>query len=87
MDLRNGASDWKEGTYAVPLGGDAAERREITVQELGALLSGIDMQQATQRKRCQRSEQKSRLYLFFSWQRGSRQDIFQKIHRPYSRRC
>jgi hypothetical protein len=29
-------------------------RREITAQELGALLSGIDLQQATRRKRYQR---------------------------------
>jgi len=43
---------WEEGTYAVPVGEGAAERgREITVQELGALLSGINLQHATQRKR------------------------------------
>ena len=30
-------------------------RREITVQELGALLSGIDLKQATRRKRYGRS--------------------------------
>jgi predicted dinucleotide-binding enzyme len=46
----------EEGTYAVPLGNDDAERRrEITAQELGALLSGIDLQQATQRKRYRRT--------------------------------
>ena len=33
----------------------AERRREITAQELGALLSGIDLQQATQRKRYQSS--------------------------------
>ena len=45
----------EEGTYAMPLGDSAAERRrEITVQELGALLSGIDLQQATRRKRYRR---------------------------------
>ena len=43
------------GTYAMPLGDGAAERRrEITVQELGALLSGIDLQQAVRRKRYRR---------------------------------
>jgi hypothetical protein len=46
----------EEGTYAVPFGDGAAERRrEITVEELGALLSGIDFTQATRRKRYQRS--------------------------------
>ena len=46
----------EEGTYAMPLGEDDEERRkEITVQELGALLSGIDLKQATQRKRYRRS--------------------------------
>jgi hypothetical protein len=36
--------------------GDAAERRrEITAQELGALLSGIDLTQADRRKRYCRS--------------------------------
>jgi hypothetical protein len=42
----------EEGTYAVPLGESAGERRrEITAQELGALLSGIDLKQATRRRR------------------------------------
>ncbi|MDQ6706033.1 MAG: IS66 family insertion sequence element accessory protein TnpB [Acidobacteriota bacterium] len=46
----------EEGTYAVPFGeSDEERRREITAQELGALLSGIDLQQATQRKRYRRS--------------------------------
>ena len=31
----------EEGTYAVPFGDGAEHRREITAQELGALLSGI----------------------------------------------
>jgi hypothetical protein len=40
----------------VPLGEDVSERRrEITGQELGALLSGIDLQQAPRRKRYRRS--------------------------------
>jgi transposase len=57
---RDGFAIWskrlEEGTYAVPLG-DSGEgrRREITAQELGAMLSGIDLQQATRRKRYRRS--------------------------------
>jgi hypothetical protein len=40
----------------MPLGEDDQERRkEITVQELGALLSGIDLQQAIPRKRYRRA--------------------------------
>jgi hypothetical protein len=39
----------------MPSAADAAERRrEITTQELAALLSGIDLQQASRRKRYQR---------------------------------
>jgi len=38
----------EEDTYAAPFGdGGAKRRREITAQELGALLSGIDLKQAT----------------------------------------
>lgn len=45
----------EEGTYAMPLGTDTVERRrEITTQELAALLSGIDLQQASRRKRYRR---------------------------------
>jgi transposase len=45
----------EEGTYALPLGASERERRrEITTQELGALLSGIDLTQATRRKRYHR---------------------------------
>jgi transposase len=56
---RDGFAIWskrlEEGTYAAPLGADADDRRlEITAQELGALLSGIDLRQATRRKRYQR---------------------------------
>lgn len=57
---RDGFAVWskrlEEGTYAVPFGdGVEPRRREITAQELGAILSGIDLQQATQRKRYRRS--------------------------------
>ena len=56
---RDGFAIWskrlEEGTYTVPLAGEAEEkRREITVQELGALLSGIDLQRAGRRKRYER---------------------------------
>jgi transposase len=56
---RDGFAVWskrlEEGTYAVPLGEAAERRREITAQELGALLSGIDLTQASRRKRYRRS--------------------------------
>lgn len=56
---RDGFAVWSKrleaGTYAVPFADDAAERRrEITVEELGALLSGIDLAQATRRQRYRR---------------------------------
>ena len=45
----------EEGTYAMPSAADAMDRRrEITTQELAALLSGIDLQQASRRKRYRR---------------------------------
>ena len=57
---RDGFAMWskrlEEGTYAVPWAESAEERRrEITAQELGALLSGIDLDQAKRRKRYRRS--------------------------------
>jgi transposase len=57
---RDGFAIWSKrlesGTYAVPLADSAEERRrEITAQELGALLSGIDLKQATRRKRYRRA--------------------------------
>jgi transposase len=57
---RDGFAIWakrlEEGTYAIPMAESADERRrEITAQELGAILSGIDLQQAVRRKRYQRS--------------------------------
>lgn len=56
---RDGFALWskrlEEGTYAMPLADSAEERRrEITAQELGALLSGIDLSQAKRRKRYRR---------------------------------
>ena len=53
---RDGLAVWskrlEEGTYAVPFDDGARERqREITAQELGALLSGIDLSTAKRRKR------------------------------------
>ena len=54
---RDGFAVWakrlEEGTYAMPFG-EQDKRREITAQELGALLSGIDLKQAKRRKRYQR---------------------------------
>jgi transposase len=55
---RDGFAVWakrlEEGTYAMPFGKAEEARREITVQELGALLSGIDLSRAKRRKRYQR---------------------------------
>ncbi len=55
---RDGFAVWskrlEEGTYAVPFGDGAERRREITAQELGALLSGIDLSTAKRRKRYRR---------------------------------
>jgi transposase len=55
---RDGFAVWakrlEEGTYAMPFGGAEEHRREITAQELGALLSGIDLSVAKRRKRYQR---------------------------------
>ncbi len=57
---RDGFAVWskrlEEGTYAVPCGEGGTERRlEITAQELGALLSGIDLSTAKRRKRYRRN--------------------------------
>jgi transposase len=55
---RDGFAVWskrlEEGSYAVPFGGDGERQHEITVQELGALLSGIDLSTAKRRKRYRR---------------------------------
>jgi transposase len=57
---RDGFAVWskrlEEGTYAVPFSDGAEHRREITAQELGALLSGIDLSTAKRRKRYRRAD-------------------------------
>ena len=56
---RDGFSIWakrlEEGSYAIPSGEPGSHRFEITVGELGALLSGIDLSTATRRKRYSRA--------------------------------
>jgi transposase len=44
----------EEGVFAIPRGEPGSTRIEITPEELGAVLSGIDLQQATRRKRYHR---------------------------------
>ena len=55
---RDGFAVWakrlEEGTYALPFCESGEVRREITAQELAALLSGIDLIQAKRRKRYNR---------------------------------
>jgi len=55
---RDGFAVWakrlEKGTYAMPFTDGDGVRREISAQELGALLSGIDLSQAQRRKRYQR---------------------------------
>ena len=55
---RDGFAVWakrlEQGTYAMPFDEEQEHRREITAQELGALLSGIDLKQVKRRKRYQR---------------------------------
>lgn len=43
------------GNYVIPAGEAGAARFEITVAELGALLSGIDLSSAVRRKRYRRA--------------------------------
>jgi len=45
----------EEGSYVIPSGEPDSHRLEITVEELGALLSGIDLSTATRRKRYRRT--------------------------------
>jgi IS66 Orf2 like protein len=55
---RDGFAVWAKrleaGTYAVAWAESAERRREITPQELAALLSGIDLSTAPRRKRYRR---------------------------------
>jgi transposase len=55
---RDGFAVWakrlEEGTYAMPFGKQEEPHYEISAQELGALLSGIDLNIAERRKRYQR---------------------------------
>ena len=55
---RSGFASWakrlEEGSFVIPSGEPGSTRCEITVEELGALLSGIDLQQANRRKRYRR---------------------------------
>lgn len=57
---RDGFAVWakrlEEGTYALPSADGPGQRREITAQELGALLSGIDLTTARRRKRYSRPQ-------------------------------
>lgn len=52
---RDGFAVWAKrleaGLFAIPVGEAGSTRIEITTEELGALLSGIDMEQVTRRKR------------------------------------
>ncbi len=56
---RDGFGIWakrlEEGSYVIPSGEPGSHRLEITVEELGALLSGIDLTTATRRKRYRRA--------------------------------
>jgi hypothetical protein len=62
---RDGFAVWakrlEEGTYAMPFPESGEVRREITAQELGALLSGIDLNQAKRRKRYRRNAIEGRI--------------------------
>ena len=56
---RDGFAIWAKrleaGTYAIPGGEPDSHRFEISVEELGALLSGINLSNATRRKRYRRT--------------------------------
>jgi transposase len=46
----------EEGVYKIPSGDPGARRIEVTTEELGALLSGIDLSAATRRRRYKRAQ-------------------------------
>ena len=52
---RDGFAIWakrlEDGHYVIPSGEPGSRRFEVTIQELGALLSGIDLSTATRHKR------------------------------------
>jgi transposase len=56
---RDGFAIWakrlEKGSFSIPLGEPGSIRIEITTEELGALLSGIDLEQATRRERYRRN--------------------------------
>jgi transposase len=56
---RDGFAIWakrlEEGSYVIPSGEPGSAGFEITPEELGALLSGIDLSTATRRKRYSRA--------------------------------
>ena len=56
---RDGFAIWAKrleaGTYAIPSGEPGSRRIEITIEELSALLSGIDLSTATRRTRYHRA--------------------------------
>ena len=56
---RDGFAIWAKrlevGCYAIPVGEPRSARREIMTEELGALLSGIDLSTATRRKHYRRA--------------------------------
>jgi len=45
----------EEGVFAIPAGEPGSQRFEITVEELGALLSNIDLSTASRQKRYRRA--------------------------------
>jgi transposase len=55
---RDGFAVWAKrleaGSFAIPVGEPGSSQIEITTEELGAVLSGIDMEQVTRRKRYRR---------------------------------
>ncbi len=55
---RSGFAIWakrlEQGAFAIPSGEPGSTRFEITIEELGALLSGIDLSTVTRRKRYRR---------------------------------
>jgi transposase len=57
---RDGFAIWAKrleaGTYAIPCGEPGSRRLEISVEEFGALLSGIDLSNAPRRKRYRRTD-------------------------------